>query len=416
MKFFLEKEVKKLKFVFKKCCISVICILLTFCTNMVSYAEIENIYPIDIPSETFWHDDSVPSANFNPEYATKSFVLMEASTGEILCSSDEKVHLPIASVTKIMSTLLIVEAIDSGKISLKDTVCVSEYASSMGGSQVFLEPGEKMSVDDLLKSLIVVSANDAAVALAEHVYGSTSVFVQEMNTRAKELGMTNTNFINTTGLDEENHYSSALDVALMTRELLKHDMIFNYTCIWMDTIRNGAFGLSNTNRLVRFYDGANGMKTGFTDKAKYCLSGTAKRNGMQLIAVVLGAETSNERFAVTKSLLDYGFANYTVFTPQKINIERLSVDGGEKISVDVDYSPRAFLLKKGEMEKIEQKVVLENNLVAPVKKGQVIGKVEYLLDGVEIGESVVTSSEEIKKVGAFVIFSKIWDGILQGIF
>ncbi|MBE6647950.1 MAG: D-alanyl-D-alanine carboxypeptidase [Ruminococcaceae bacterium] len=396
--------------------ISFICIFLIFCMSSISYAKTPDIYPVDIPTESFWFDEAIPSVNFNPEYDTRAFILMEASTGKILCSSNENIHLPIASVTKIMSTLLIVEAIDSGKIALSDIVCVSEYASSMGGSQVFLEPGEKMSVDDLLKSLIVVSANDAAVALAEHIYGSASVFVQTMNEKAKELGMVNTNFINTTGLDEENHYSSALDVAIMTRELLKHELIFKYTCIWMDTIRNGAFGLSNTNRLVRFYDGANGMKTGFTDKAKYCLSGTAKRNDMQLIAVVLGAETSNERFAVTKSLLDYGFANYNVFTPQKLNIENLNVDGGEKTSVSVDYNPKSLLLKKGEMEKIEQKAVLESNLVAPVKKGQVIGKIIYSMNGAEIGETAVTASENIKKVSSFIIFTKIWSGILQGIF
>jgi D-alanyl-D-alanine carboxypeptidase (penicillin-binding protein 5/6) len=202
----------------------------------------------------------------------------------------------------------------------------------------------------------------------------------------------------------------------MTRELLKHEIIFDYTCIWMDTIRNGAFGLSNTNRLVRFYDGANGMKTGFTDKAMYCLSGTAKRDGMQLIAVVLGAESSNDRFAATKELLDYGFANYTVISPEKLYIENLDVNGGEKNTVSADYTPISILTKKGDKNKVTQTAFFDENIIAPIKRGEVLGKVVYYIDDKEVGESVILASENIRKADFGIMFEKIWSGILNGIF
>ncbi len=394
-------------------CFFVICFV--FETTINGFALSDTIYPLDIGEESFWFDEIEAISNFTPDYSSKASILMEASSGKILFSQNEKERLPIASVTKIMSILLVVEAIDGGKISLDDIVNVSEYASSMGGSQIFLEPGEKMSVDDLLKSLIVVSANDAAVALAEHVSGSVSGFVNSMNEKAKSLGMENTCFKNTTGLDDEGHFSSALDVAIMTKELLKHKIIFDYTCIWMDTIRNGAFGLSNTNRLVRFYDGANGMKTGFTDKAMYCLSGTALRNGMQLIAVVLGAPSSNERFSATKSLLDYGFANYTVITPEKMYIENLTVDGGEKNILTADYTPEPILIRKEDKEKITQTAFFNEEIIAPVKRGEIVGKIKYYIDGAEIGELPIVSRDEIRKVDFSIMFNKIWNGILYGI-
>lgn len=384
--------------------------------NMSVSASDFNPYPLDVGTEPFWFEDTDSIEAFSSEYLSRASLLMEASSGEIIFCQNENQRLPIASVTKIMSVLLTTEAIDEGRISLTDTVTVSEYASSMGGSQIFLEPGEKMSVDDLLKSLVVVSANDAAVALAEHIYGSASEFIKAMNDKAKALGMENTCFKNTTGLDEDGHFSSALDVAIMTRELLKHDLIFNYTCIWMDTIRDGAFGLSNTNRLVRFYDGANGMKTGFTDKAMYCLSGTAKRDGMQLIAVVLGASSSNDRFAATKALLDYGFANYTVISPEKLYIENLRIDGGEKTNVSADYTPITLLLKKGNKNKVEQRAVFEDQIISPIKRGQVLGKVIYSVGGEEVGEVPIVATEDIRRVDFGIMFEKIWKGILYGIF
>lgn len=384
--------------------------------NLSVSANDFNPYPLDVGTEPFWFEDTDSIEAFSSEYPSRASLLMEASSGEIIFCQNENQRLPIASVTKIMSVLLTAEAIDEGRISLTDTVTVSEYASSMGGSQIFLEPGEKMSVDDLLKSLVVVSANDAAVALAEHIYGSASEFIKAMNDKAKSLGMENTYFKNTTGLDEDGHFSSALDVAIMTRELLKHELIFNYTCIWMDTIRDGAFGLSNTNRLVRFYDGANGMKTGFTDKAMYCLSGTAKRDGMQLIAVVLGASSSNDRFAATKALLDYGFANYAVISPEKLYIENLKVDGGEKMNVSADYTPITLLVKKGNKNKVEQRAVFEEQIISPVKRGQVLGKVIYSVGGEEVGEVPIVSMEDIRRVDFGIMFDKIWEGILYGIF
>ena len=230
----------------------------------------------------------------------KSAILMEEATGNILYESNPDERLPIASVTKVMTMLLIMEAVDSGKISLDDMVTVSENAMSYGGSTMFLETGEQLTVNDMLKGIAVASANDCCVAMAEHLAGSESAFVDMMNEKAKELGMENTHFMNTNGLDEDDHYSSARDVAIMSRELMKHETIFNYTSIWMDTLRGGKFQLANTNKLIRFYDGANGLKTGSTSKALCCLSAAAKRNDMQLIAVVLGAPTSAERFASAK--------------------------------------------------------------------------------------------------------------------
>ncbi len=406
------------KLVFKKSVLSFFLVLSFFFSLPVSAADFK-VYPLDMATESFWFEEYDSEENleaFGVDYPVRASLLMEYSSGEIIYSDNENQRLPIASVTKIMSILLTVEAIDSGKISLTDNVTVSEYASSMGGSQIFLEPGEKMTVDDLLKSLIVVSANDAAVALAEHIYGNVSGFIEAMNDKAKDLGMNNTQFKNTTGLDEDGHFSSALDVALMTRELLKHEIIFNYTCIWMDTIRNGAFGLSNTNRLVRFYDGANGMKTGFTDKAMYCLSGTAKRDGMQLIAVVLGAESSNDRFAATKSLLDYGFANYSVVSPEKLYIENLSIDGGEKNTVCADYTPLSLLTKKGDKGKVTQTAFFDEEIIAPVKRGTVLGKVVYSVDGAEVGESSILATEDVRRADFAIMFNKIWKGILKGIF
>ena len=257
-------------------------------------------------------------ANASLDLDCKSAILMDAATGTMLYEQNADEALPPASVTKIMTLLIVMEAIDAGALKLDEQVSVSKNAASMGGSQIFLEEGEMMSVEDMLKSVIISSANDAAVALAEHVSGSEEAFVQKMNSRAAELGMKNTYFENTNGLDDTvtNHLTSARDIALMSRELIKHEKILEYSSIWMDTIRNGEFGLTNTNRLVRFYNGATGLKTGSTSKAKFCVSATAKRNGMHLICVIMGAETRDERNAIATKLLDYGFANYSLYTAQ----------------------------------------------------------------------------------------------------
>ena len=257
------------------------------------------------------------------ELNLKSAVLMEAGSGRVLYSKNPDGAYPPASVTKIMTLLLAAEALADGKINLNDTVMISKRAAEMGGSQVFLEEGETISVEELFKCTVIASANDAAVALAELVCGSERAFVSEMNQRALELGLKSTNFENVTGLDDtvKNHVTSSYDIALMSRELIKHEVILNYSSLWQDTIRGGEFTLTNTNRLVRFYEGCNGLKTGSTEKAGYCMSATAKRDGMQLIAVVMGAPTRDERNAIAKELLDYGFANYSVWSQEESVVE-----------------------------------------------------------------------------------------------
>ncbi len=351
------------------------------------------------------------SVSFEGGLESKAALLMEASTGEVLYSYNENEELPIASVTKIMSTLLVAEAPAKGKIAIDDMVTVSAYAASMGGSQVYLEPGEQMSVDEMLKCLVVVSANDAAVALAEHIYGSAESFVAAMNARAAELGMKHTYFANTTGLDDGG-YSSALDVALMTRELLCHPVIFNYTTIWMDTVRNGAFGLSNTNRLVRFYEGANGMKTGFTTEAMYCLSATALRNGMQLIAVVLGSPSSDKRFAAAKQMLDFGFANYRVLCPEAAEIAPITVKGGTAATVAGKYTPPTLLAEKGGGD-ARTDLVLAEELTAPIKKGQKLGEAIISADGTELCRVDVVAAAEVPKMTFGYMLALVWKNILS---
>ena len=380
-----------------------------------SYAtETKGIYPVEYEELQGWTEkdvaDSAETAALSGDFKAKATLLMEASTGKILHADNENEKLPIASVTKIMVTLLICEAIDSGKIALSDMVSVSEYASSMGGSQVYLEPGEQMSVDELLKCLIVVSANDASVALAEHIYGSEESFINAMNDRAAALGMKNTSFVNTTGLDTEGHYSSALDVALMTRELLKHEVVFNYTTIWMDTIRDGAFGLSNTNKLIRFYNGANGMKTGFTTDAMYCLSGTALRDGMQLIAVVLGGTSSDDRFAAAKKMLDFGFANYRVIVPESEPLQPLPVKGATVSTVELEYTAPSLLAEKG-VGTIEKKITLPENLKAPLSAGDEVGRVSFVIGDSEIASVPIVCKTEAKPITFASLLGKIWEKI-----
>lgn len=392
------------KRIIKRFLLIAVCLCLMINAVPASAGETSAIYPIPYDFEEYWFTEA---SSFSGSFDAKASLLMEAGTGTVIYASEENEKLPIASVTKIMCTLLIAEAIDSGKISLTDTVTVSERASSMGGSQIFLEPNEQMSVNDLLKSLIVVSANDASVALAEYVYGSEESFISAMNMRAAELGMKNTHFANTTGLDDDEHYSTAYDVAVMTRELLKHELIFDYTMIWMDTVRNGAFGLSNTNRLIRFYPGANGMKTGFTDKAMYCLSGTAKRDDMQLIAVVLGAKSSDERFKAVKSMLDYGFANYSVYVPAKLDLEPVYVSGGGKQYIEIEYKAPVILTDKGTQGRISQTVEIDTGLTAPVRAGDTVGRVNYSLDGRIISVTYVYAKEDSARITFWQVLTKI---------
>ena len=381
-------------------------VLICVCPLSARATEQATVYPYDVDFEEYWFTPS--SAEYVSNGDAKALILMEYSTGKILFAENECEHLPIASVTKVISTLLVMEAIDEGRISLSDIVTVSEYAASMGGSQVFLEAGEEMSVEDLLKSLVVVSANDATVALGEYICGSEAAFVKAMNDRARELGCENSNFVNTNGLPDENHYSCALDVAIITRELMKHKTIFNYTGIWMDTIRNGSFGLANTNKLIRFYKGATGMKTGFTGEAKYCLSGTAERDGMSLIAVVLGAETSDKRFATAKGLLDYGFANYSVITPEIPNIEPIAVTRGEVGYANLQAEPISILVEKNQSKGIETKFIINESLNAPVSIGTEAGFVAFYKDGTEIARTKVVASENVAEVSYFSLLGRFF--------
>ena len=339
----------------------------------------------------------------------KSALLMEASTGTVLYEQSADVALPPASVTKIMTILLTMEAIDSSMMSLTDKLQASEYAASMGGSQVFIEPGEVLTVEELLKSVVIASANDAAVVLAESIAGSVEGFVSKMNARASELGMKNTNFENPTGLDDNtvNHVTSARDIAIMSRELLKHETVLNYTTIWMDTIRNGEFGLTNTNRLIRFYNGANGLKTGSTSNAGFCISATAKRDGMQLIAVVMASPTRDVRNECAKKLLDYGFANYSVAEFKEGSAGQLNIIGGVKEQIDVYHPELSLLVGKGQNKNVEYTVNLPDYVSAPVTAGQVLGDIVYTLNGNEIGRVDLVAGESVERLNYLQIVTKL---------
>jgi len=352
------------------------------------------------------------------EVSSKSAILMEAESGEIIFSKNENQPLPPASVTKIMTLLLVMEAIAEERISPDSSVPISAYAASMGGSQVFLKEGENMTVRDLLKCTVIASANDAAVALSEYIYGSESAFVKAMNERAASLGMKNTNFENTTGLDDttENHVTSALDIAIMSRELLRHPLILEYSSLWQDSIRDGEFVLTNTNRLVRYYDGCTGLKTGSTDKAGYCISATAERDGMKLIAVVMGAETRDERNSIARSLLDFGFSNYALYSEEENQVDNVCVYGGNTDNAIV-YSPEiSRLVNKNQIKKVEKYYELPEYIEAPVSENQVVGKVKYVIEGKILCESDVYVKSDILKLGLGDVFIGILRSILTGKF
>ncbi|MBQ6249395.1 MAG: D-alanyl-D-alanine carboxypeptidase [Oscillospiraceae bacterium] len=331
---------------------------------------------------------------------SRSAVLMEKSTGEILFTQNEHDVLEPASVTKVMTLLLTMEAIDSGKIGYDDVVTVSDYAASMGGSQVFLSPGEEITVEELLKSVCVSSGNDAAVALAEHVSGVTELFVEEMNNRAKALGMHDTHFVNPTGLTAEGHVTSAWDIALMSRELLLHHPdIRRFTTIWMDTIRGGTFGLSNTNKLVRYYDGCTGLKTGYTERAGYCISATAEKDGMELIAVIMKGETADKRNEDAKTLLNYGFSTYqlTDITPAE-PLPALPVTLGQEDAVSLTLPPEGttVLRRKGEAAP-ETALDIPDAVTAPVAQGQQVGELTVTFPGGDTARLPVLAAEEVAR-------------------
>ena len=349
------------------------------------------------------------SSDTTLELDCKSAVLMEAQTGKILYAKNENEALPPASVTKVMTLLLIMEAIDNGQIKYTDMVSASEHACSMGGSQIYLEPGEQMSVDDLLKSVVIASANDAAVALAEHVAGSEEAFVNMMNEKAKQLGMENSHFENTNGLDDttQNHLTSAKDIAIMSRELIKHKKITEYSSIWMDSIRNGEFGLTNTNRLIRFYNGATGLKTGSTSKAGFCITATAKRDGMELIAVIMASPTRDVRNNCAVKLLNYGFSNFTVYRSQISGLGQIKVLKGTQNYCAPRAQEFSCVVAKNKAKDIQYQIEIEEYLTAPIKTGQAIGKVKYTLDGADIGCADIIATQDISQLGYWQIFLKI---------
>ena len=356
---------------------------------------------------------AVPASAVDLEVAGKSALLMDMATGKVLYEQNAHEKLAPASVTKVMTMLLVMEAIDSGRIGWDDVVTVSEAAAAKGGSQIYLKVGEQMSVSDMLKSVAVSSANDCACALAEHIAGSESAFVEQMNIRAGQLKMFDTHFVNCTGLDDEanakEHLTSAYDIAVMSRELmLKHPDIQKFTTIWMDTVRDGAFGLSNTNKLIRFYPGATGLKTGFTSGAGYCLSATAQRDGMGLIAVIMGAKTSQERFSGCKAMLDYGFANFALVRPEIPKENTVPVRlGTEKTVNAIPGEQIELLIDKAQKNQVNVHLELEEELNAPVSKGQKIGTLTVRAGEQVLAQVPMVAADAVPKLTWWDVFVQL---------
>ncbi len=339
----------------------------------------------------------------------KSAILIETSSGRVIYEYEADARLAPASVTKVMTMLLIMEAIDRGDITYDTVVTASERAKSMGGSTIFLDTGEQMTIDDLLKGIAVASGNDACVAVAEHLSGSVEAFVDVMNNRAQELGMTNTHFVTCNGLDDDNHYSSARDIAIMSRELLKHRDILKYTTIWMDSLRGGKFQLANTNKLIRYYAGANGLKTGSTSKAGCCISATAQRDSMQLCAVVLGSPNSKARFSSASNLLNYGFDNFTVIgAPKGESMGEIEIKKGSSALLSaVLKDDCSSAVEKVNANRIEKEITLPKVLPAPVRKGEKVGELTLKIDGDVIAKSDIVAKNEVKKVSFGEMYYKI---------
>lgn len=348
-----------------------------------------------------------------------SYVLMERSTGEVLLEHNAHERLRPASVTKVMTLLLIMEALDDGRIGWDDMVQTSAAAAAKGGSQIYLEENEQLPLEEMLKSIVVSSANDCACAMAEHIAGSEAAFVEMMNARAEQLGMTDTHFVNCTGLDDEpeaaEHLTTAYDIALMSRELLGHEAIKKYTTIWMDTVRDGQFGLSNTNKLVRFYDGTTGLKTGYTSAAGHCLSASAERNGMELIAVVLHCASSTDRFESAKALLNYGFSNYALVTPEPGELPAVPVTLGtaaEITPVLADETP--ILIDKALAAGVETRVCVDESVTAPVEAGQTLGTLTITSGGQTIAERDLVAPEAVEALRWGDVFLQMLRALCMG--
>ena len=355
-----------------------------------------------------------------PEIAAPSAILIDAATGTVLFEKNAHERLAPASVTKVMTLLLVMEALESGRISWTDTVFASETAAAKGGSQVYLEVGEQMSMDEMLKSVVVSSANDCATALAEHIAGSEAAFVQMMNSRAAELGCADTNFVNCTGLDDEpnaaEHLTSAYDIAIMSRALLSHEKIKDYTTIWMDTVRGGKFGLSNTNKLVRFFNGTTGLKTGYTSQAGHCLSASAKRDGIELIAVVLHCESSTDRFQSAKTLLEYGFANYALVSSQSdepLGTVKVRL-GEETLLTPILQESAPILIEKAEQSKVKKTVELSGELTAPIAPGQQIGTLKIRTDERVLVSIPILAPHKIEKLTLWQMTVKLLRKLCMG--
>ena len=354
------------------------------------------------------------------DIAAPSAILMDAATGTVLYEKNAHEALPPASVTKVMTLLLVMEALDSGQISWDDTVIASDAAAAKGGSQVFLEAGEQMSMDEMLKSVVVSSANDCATALAEHVAGSEAAFVERMNQRAAELQLEQTHFVNCTGLDDEpnasEHLTSAHDIAVMSRALLSHDKIREYTTIWMDTVRNGTFGLSNTNKLVRFYDGTTGLKTGYTSTAGHCLSASAKRDGMELIAVVLHCDSSADRFESAKALLNYGFANYALVSSEYTEpLGTVRVRLGERsVLTPMIQQAAPILVEKAELARVTKTVTMETEIEAPIAEGQQLGTLTIATPERTLAEIPIVAPTRVEKLSLWQLTARLLRRLCMG--
>ncbi len=359
---------------------------------------------------------AAPGGDSGLNLSCASAVLMEKETGAFLLEENSHEKLEPASVTKVMTLLLVMEAVDAGQLGLDDPVTVSAYAAGMGGSQVYLEEGEQMPVSEMIKCVTVVSGNDCAVALAEHLAGSETAFVGRMNQRAQELGMADTTFLNCTGLPAQGHVTSAHDIALMSRELiLNHPFIREYTTIWMDSIRNGEFGLTNTNRLVRFYQGATGLKTGYTSSALYCMSATAERDGMELIAVVMKSPSTNQRFEDAKALLDYGFASYSL-VPVYPDAPLAPVDVLLGVSAQVQPRPERdcrLLVRRGEEKQVSTRLSMAQDVEAPVEQGQTLGQLEVYV-GDELRDTIpILASRPVDRLSIPGIFTRMLSKLLM---
>lgn len=367
------------------------------------------VFPINCYAE----EETSGSAEIDDK--SKSSILLCADTGEVIYEKNAYEHLSPASVTKVMSMLLVLEAIESRKISPDDEVSTSENAVAMGGSQIWLEQGETMTVDELFKAVVIASANDACTALAEYIAGSTASFVTMMNERAKELGLENTNFENCTGLDDTatNHYSCAYDIAVMAREVIRHDLVRNYTTVWLDYLRDGETELNNTNKLVNSYNGITGLKTGTTSKAGFCVCATAERDGMSLIAVVLGAQTSDERFESAANLLDYGFANYEVIAPQidESMITQVRVKNGKEKSILPIYNETDKILVKKGSEEITYSYNIEKSVAAPVAEKAVLGEITIKSGDNIIKKIELYAGKPIEKISFSFVFKEMLKNI-----